>query len=94
VREREALARDGFVLVHLVMDRNTCVLTEQPEIITRGFIYQREEGDLLAETRKLVEDGVRCGNGNLQKDLEQSVKSFLYSKTKRRPMVFITMIQA
>jgi len=94
VREREALARDGFVLVHLVMDRNTCVLTEQPEIITRGFIYQREEGDLLAETRKLVEDGVRCGNGNLQKDLEQSVKSFLYSKTKRRPMVFVTMIQA
>jgi ribonuclease J len=94
VREREALARDGFVLVHLVMDRNTCVLTEQPEIITRGFINQREEGDLLAETRKLVEDGVRCGNGNLQKDLEQSVKSFLYSKTKRRPMVFVTMIQA
>jgi len=94
VREREALARDGFVLVHLVMDRNTCVLSEEPEIITRGFIYQREEGDLLAETRKLVEDGVRCGNGNLQKDLEQSVKSFLYSKTKRRPMVFVTMIQA
>jgi ribonuclease J len=94
VREREALARDGFVLVHLVMDRNTCVLTEQPEIITRGFIYQREEGDLLAETRQLVEDGVRCGNGNLQKDLEQSIKSFLYSKTKRRPMVFVTMIQA
>ena len=94
VREREALARDGFVLVHLVMDRNTCVLSEPPEIITRGFIYQRDEGDLLAETRKLVEDGVRCGNGNLQKDLEQSLKSFLYSKTKRRPMVFVTMIQA
>lgn len=94
VREREALARDGFVLVHLVVDRNTCDLQEEPEIITRGFIYQRDEGDLLAETRQLVQEGVRCGNGNLQKDLEQSLKSFLYSRTKRRPMVFVTMSQA
>jgi ribonuclease J len=91
VREREALARDGFVLVNLVMDQESCDLKEKPEIITRGFIYARDEEDLLEETRKMVEKGVRCGNGNIQKDLEQSIKSFLYSRTKRRPMVFITM---
>lgn len=91
VREREALARDGFVLVNLVMDQDSCKLIEKPEIITRGFIFAQEEEDLLEETRKLVEAGVHCRDGNLQKDLEQSIKSFLYSRTKRRPMVFITM---
>ncbi len=91
VREREALARDGFVLVNLVMDQDSCKLIEKPEIITRGFIFAQEEEDLLEETRKLVEERVHCQDGNLQKDLEQSIKSFLYSRTKRRPMVFITM---
>ena len=91
VREREALARDGFVLVNLVMDQDSGKLIEKPEIITRGFIFAQEEEDLLEETRKLVEEGVRSREGNLQKGLEQSIKSFLYSRTKRRPMVFITM---
>lgn len=93
VREREALARDGFVLVNLALDKNNCTLREEPEIITRGFIYTREEENLLADTRKLIREEVSCGNGNLQKDLEKTIKSFLYSKTKRRPMVFVTLSQ-
>jgi len=91
VREREALARDGFIFIHLTLNKDACDLREDPEIITRGFIYTRDEGDLLDETKQFVEDAVRCGNGNPPKDLEQSIKSFLYSKTKRRPMVFVTI---
>lgn len=91
VREREALARDGFIFIHLTLNKDTCDLREEPEIITRGFIYTRDEGNLLAETKHFVEDAVRCGDGNPPKDLEQSIKSFLYSKTKRRPMVFVTI---
>ena len=95
VREREILARDGFVLVNLTLDRNTCRLLEEPEIITRGFIYKRESDDLLSATRQLVADTVNCtSNGRMQGDLEQTVKAFLYSKTKRRPMVFVTMSQS
>ena len=47
MREREALARDGFVLVNLTLDRNSGRLCEEPEIITRGFIYspQRRRPD-------------------------------------------------
>ena len=91
VREREALARDGFIFIHLTLNQDTCDLREEPEIITRGFIYTRDESDLLDETKQFVEDAVRCGDGNPPKDLEQSIKSFLYSKTKRRPMVFVTI---
>lgn len=96
VREREALARDGFVLVNLTLDRNTGNLCDEPEIITRGFIYAKNGEDLLTATRRLVTETVHTsnGNGNLQNDLEQTVKSFLFNKTKRRPMVFITLSRA
>lgn len=94
VREREALARDGFVLVNLTLDANTSNLIEEPEIITRGFIYSRNGdrtgSDLLDEARALVRSTVRSGEHD-QEDLEQTVKSFLFNKTRRRPMVFVTL---
>ncbi len=94
VREREILARDGFVLVNLMMDRNSCRLLNDPEIITRGFVYSREADELLEETRKFVSEALDCAsNGKLQSDLQQTLKSFFYSKTKRRPMVFVTISQ-
>ena len=96
VREREALARDGFVLVNLTLDMETCTLRQEPEIITRGFIYSRNGDDLLAATRRMVAESINCSssNGNLQGDLEQALKSFLYNKTRRRPMVFVSLNRA
>jgi len=91
VREREALARDGFVLVNLTLDQNTSNLLEEPEIITRGFIYKRDGENLLEHTRELVKKAISSGNGGKGEDLEQTIKTFLYNKTKRRPMVFVTL---
>lgn len=95
MREREILSRDGFVLVNLTLDRRTCHLVEEPEIITRGFVYAPEAEELLDATRQMVVQSIDCAsNGRLQSDLEQTLKSFIYTKTKRRPMVFITMSKA
>lgn len=95
LREREAMARDGFVLINLTLDSNSNNLRDEPEIITRGFIYARNGEDLLSATRKFVIDAVSGNhNGNLQSDLEQSLKSFLYNRTRRRPMVFVTLSRA
>jgi len=91
VREREALARDGFVLVNLTLSQDSFNLVGEPEIITRGFIYKRDGEDLINATRKLIIDAVERGNGNSQDDLKQIIKSFLYNKTKRRPMIFVTL---
>ena len=94
MREREILARDGFVLVNLNLDRYTCRLVDDPEFITRGFVYSREADELFDAARKLVVQTVDCtSNGRMQADLEQTLKSFFYSKTKRRPMVFVSMSQ-
>jgi ribonuclease J len=95
MREREILSRDGFVLVNLKLDRNTCRLVEKPEFITRGFVYANDAEDLFEAAQKLVIQSIDCGmNGRLQGELEQTLKSFFYSRTKRRPMVFVTMSQS
>jgi ribonuclease J len=95
VREREVLARDGFVLVNLTLDHDTCRLVEEPEVITRGFVYSRESEEMLSEIRRLVVNTVDgTSNGRLRDELEQILKSYLFNKTKRRPMVFVTLNQA
>lgn len=91
VREREALARDGIVLISLRLDRNTGRLRDEPEIITRGFVYKHNAEDILAIARRRISETVTRGNGNLQSDIEQTVKAFFYTETKRRPMVFVTV---
>lgn len=95
MREREILARDGFVLINLVLDRNTCRLVEKPEIITRGFVHAPEAEELFEGARRLVSQVVDCtSNGRLRADLEETLKAYFYTKTKRRPMVFVTMNRA
>ena len=95
MREREALARDGFVLVSLTLDRHSHRLLDDPEIITRGFIYTRNGGeDLLAETRNLVMETVSSGTSNLENDIQETVKTFLFNKTRRRPMIFVSLTNA
>jgi ribonuclease J len=91
VRERERLARDGFILINLTVDCDSVNLVEDPEIITRGFIYTRDREELLRETRQLVKDNIDSSDGNLRAHLEKVVKSFLYNRTKRRPLVFVTL---
>jgi ribonuclease J len=92
MREREILARDGFVLVNLNLDKETCHLVEEPEIITRGFVHTPESDELFEATRKLVTQAVNCtSNGRIRQDLEETLRSFFYTKTKRRPMVFVTV---
>jgi ribonuclease J len=90
VREREALARDGIVLINLSLDCHSGQLTEEPEIITRGFIVTRDANEILAGMSKLAGEAVKRGNGNLREDLQHTLSSYIYNETKRRPMIFVT----
>ena len=91
MREREALARDGFIMVNLNIDHDSRSLVEEPEIITRGFVYTRNGDELVDSIRDIVLDATRSSTVDLQDDIEQTLKTYLYNKTKRRPMVIVTL---
>ena len=91
VRDRETLAKDGFVLVSLILNSTSHMLLDEPEIITRGFIQSRSSDELLEDVSKIIREAIRNSDGNLQNDLQQAIKSFLFNRTRRRPMVFVTI---
>ncbi|HUF37855.1 MAG TPA: ribonuclease J [Anaerolineales bacterium] len=94
VRERDVLSREGFVMVNLQIDPITGQLAHEPEIVTKGFVYEPESDELIVETIRRIAKTVESANGNLQKDVEKQVKNFLYNETRRRPMVFVTVFKA
>jgi len=91
VREREALARDGILLISLVLAGGSKRLVEEPEIITRGFIYTQEADEFLSELQEKTAEAVALSNGDVQGNVTQALRSFVYGETKRRPMIFVTV---
>jgi ribonuclease J len=92
MQEREILARDGFMLVSLDLDRRTGKMIGEPEIISRGFVFLREAGPLLDQVRAAVADVLASANGSsngkLRTRMEDNISRVLYNETRRRPMVF------
>lgn len=91
MREREALSRDGIVLVNLRMAHEGNRLLGEPEILSKGFVVAQDSQEIFTAARRKVTETVSRANGNLQKDVEQAVGDYLYGETHRRPMVFVTV---
>lgn len=91
MREREQLARSGIFIVNLSIDKFTNRLLENPEIITRGFVSNEDAETLIPLVRKRVIDVIHNGGLDMQKDIVDVVKTFLYNETRRKPMVFVTL---
>jgi ribonuclease J len=91
MREREKLSRNGIFLIDMSVDKLNGRLLHDPEIITRGFVSRGEEQELIPEVREHIMDVVNNGGWDSEKDIANTVKSYLYEYTKRRPMVFVTL---
>ena len=92
IRDREILAKDGFVLVSVNVDQRSGELVDEPRIVSRGFVYLREAEDFLDQIRENISHTVnrsrRNLNGNRQTLVEENLSKLIYSETKRRPMIF------
>ena len=94
LKDRRLLAQDGIVLATVVINSKTGQVLKEPDIFTRGFIYVRESGELIEDICNMIlnktENLLRADNFDevYAKDvLKDSISSFLYQKTGRRPMV-------
>ena len=96
LRDREALASEGFVIVVLAMDRETGALLREPEIVSRGFVYVRESSELLNEAvrraTKALEGGGPRSTRAAEAIIKDVVSKYLYDETRRRPMVIPVVI--
>ncbi len=94
MRDRKRLAEDGMVVVVMPVSSHNGALLSPPEIITRGFIYVKESGDLMKDLQGVALDAAegvtrRRGrdDGELKGAVKAAVSSYLFKNTKRSPMV-------
>ncbi|MFQ5942216.1 MAG: ribonuclease J [Anaerolineales bacterium] len=90
MREREALAKDGFVVVHLTLGGKNGALGKEPEIVSKGFVFVRDAEELFEHARKRIRDVAKeADRGDLRDKIEKDLSRFFYAETKRRPMVMV-----
>ena len=94
MRDRKRLAEDGMVVVVLPTSSHDGGLLSPPEIVTRGFIYVKESGDLMKELQGIAMDAAESvtrkrgrDDGELRGVVKSAVSSYLFKTTKRSPMV-------
>lgn len=100
LRDRRNLAQEGMVVVIMTVERKNGRLVKNPDIISRGFIYIKENQGVMEEIRKRLR-GIVSRLPNYQEVEPDYVKTlirdqigqFLYNKTKRRPMILPVVIE-
>jgi len=99
LRDRQAMAQDGIFVIISVFDTKKKVFLTSPDIISRGFIYMRENEKFVNEIRNdiraFLANGLK-GSGDLaslRADLRDYVSKMLYQKTEREPIVIPVIIE-
>lgn len=100
LRDRKLLSEDGIFTVVITLNKQTGALLAQPEILSRGFVYEKNSEELLKETGELVkakaaqfEKNHRSSWSSIKNDIRNSIKNYLYERTKRSPMVMPIIIE-
>jgi len=95
LRDRRLLSRDGFVVVVVAVDADTAEVIEGPDIITRGFVYIRESGDLIEDAALCVLEALehREAEANLSAQIRDKLANYLYEQTKRRPIILPVVME-
>lgn len=100
LRDRRALAEDGMIVIITVIGKKSGRILKNPDIISRGFIYLRENQELLNEVRKKIRGIIQRIPQRQSLDVDYAktiirdqIGEFLYKKTQRRPMVLPVIIE-
>lgn len=100
LRDRRVMAEDGMIVVIATIDSKTGEPIGNPDIISRGFVYMKENRELIEKTRMKTKKIVKENNSLTTADddfvknkIRNEIGQFLFSQTKRRPMVLPVVIK-
>jgi len=101
LRDRQVLAKDGMFTIIVIIDGKTKKIIGKPQVTSRGFIFVKENFDLVNATKKKVEEIIAQKTSKeaavnwdyVKNNIRETVGSFLYQKTQRRPMILPVVIE-
>jgi ribonuclease J len=100
LRDRKHLSQDGLIIIVMAIDRDRGALVSGPDVISRGFVYVRENEDIIESTRDLVRSiivsyGKLDGSDWLpmKNRIKDELHRYIYEKIKRNPMVLPIIVE-
>jgi ribonuclease J len=100
LRDRKHLSQDGLMVVIITISKENFSILSGPDIISRGFVYVRESEDLIDEAKEIVIKVMdECEENNItdwstiKLNIRNSLRDFLYERTKRKPMILPVILE-
>jgi len=94
LRDRKHLSADGLVVVCAGVDMRGGYLVSGPDIVSRGFVYVKESGDLMSGAKRVCESAINQALDKRTRDFNEiknqirdSLAKYIYKETKRKPMI-------
>ena len=91
LRDRQLLAENGIILAVMTLEKSSGLLVSGPDIITRGFVYSREKGDVLSELKAIAYNAVESSNKGdiaaIKTAAKKNLGDAMYKMSRSRPMV-------
>ncbi|MDD4080396.1 MAG: ribonuclease J [Eubacteriales bacterium] len=99
LRDRKHLSQEGLIIVAMAFDRTNGVLTSGPDIISRGFVYVRENEDIIEGAREVVRkiiDSFERIEGSdwpaIRNRIKDDLRRYFNDKIKRNPMILPVIV--
>ena len=96
---RQLLSENGMIIIVVALDKKTERVISGPDIVTRGFVYVRESESLMEEIKEMTKKILKkCEEqkirewSNIKNEIRQQLLHYIYSITKRQPMVLPIII--
>ena len=99
LRDRQKMSEEGVVVAVISIDQHTGKLVGEPDLISRGFVFEEFAKDILDEAKRVLknnlEEHVHKGTDwrFIRKQIEDSLEKFFYHATERRPLVLSVIVE-
>ncbi len=99
LRDRQVMAEDGILIAIVPLRKDNSQIAGDIDIISRGFVYQKESKDLINDARKEVykclkdQKGIATDWGFIRKKIEAHLEKFAFDHTQRRPMIIAIIVE-
>ena len=94
LRDRQMLSQDGLIIVVLNLSQETGGLISDPDIISRGFVYVRENEELLQTLKEVeINDLEEKEWSTVKAIVKNKLQKYIFKKTKRDPMILPIIVE-
>lgn len=100
LRDRQHLSQDGLIVIVMAMDSTTGEIVSGPDVVSRGFVYVRESENLMDEVKRVIREEVRnCEEHHIREwaviksNLKETLRDYIFERTKRNPMILPIILE-